>query len=206
MAQLTHETAPGTGRLLLSTGGLAILNPSGLLTATPMAVLSGLADHPEQAGLRLHYAMPTLALVWFASLVGLDTLRRRHRSLPIAASGLLCTCAVLTFLTSSPFAPGRGYNDLPAPDKAALRQAIRVIPDDASVEAQSSILPHLSQRRNVFEFPDARRAEYVVLASGLPQSSQTRAKGYERERAALPDNGYERIFEDHGVEVWRSAP
>jgi hypothetical protein len=57
----------------------------------------------------------------------------------------------------------------------------------------------------VFEFPDERRAEYVILASGLPISLQSLAKGYEVQHAALPGNGYERVFEDHGVEVWRAV-
>lgn len=200
---LAEETAPGAARLLLSTGGLPLISPPALIAAAPLAVLSGLADHPEQAGLRLHYAMPTLALLWLAALLSLDWLRRRDRRLPVAASGLLVLCAVVTFLMSSPFAAGQSYNALPAQGEAALHEALAMVPDSASVQAQSTILPHVSQRRDVFEFPDKRRAEYVILASGLPRSSQSLAKGYDAQHAALPDNGYERVFQDHGVEVWR---
>ena len=201
---LTRETAPGAARLVGSTGGLALLNPPALVAAAPLAVLSGLADHPQQAGLRLHYAMPTLALLWFVTLLGLDSLRLRHRWLPVAASGIVTVCALVTFLVSSPFAPGHGYNDLPSQDKTALKLAIALIPQDSSVQAQSSVLPHVSQRRDVFEFPDIRRADYVVLASGLPKSSQSLTKAYDAKHVALPEDGYERIFQDHGVEVWRS--
>lgn len=202
---LAESAVPGTGRLLLSTGGLALLSPAALLAAAPLGLLSGLSDHPQQAGLRLHYAMPVLALMWFGAVFSLETLRRWRDHAPLVASAALVVCSAVVFAASSPFAPGRGHDTLPQADAITLRRALDLIPGQASVQAQSSLLPHLSRRRHVFEFPDDRRAEYVVLASGLPKSSQSLAKSYGAKRAALPSAGYTLVFQERGVEVWRSA-
>jgi uncharacterized membrane protein len=197
------DTAVGVGRLLLSTGGLPLLNPPGFLMAAGLAAVHGAAQHPEQAALRLHYAAPALALLWYAALLSLATVRRRHPRLPVAAAGVMAACALLTFAAASPFAPGRGYTLKPG-DADSLHEALALIPRDAAVEAQSTILPHLSQRRDVYEFPDDRRGDYVVLASGLGVSRQGIANGFERKKAALRDDGYVLLYASHGVEVWRS--
>src|SRR5262249_28030547 len=103
--QLTEATAGGLGRLFLSTGGLPLLNPAGLVATAPIVLFSGLSRHPEQAGLRLHYAVPTLAMMWLGSLLVLAKLRRLSPRAPLLASvALLAGTAIL--LPTSPFAPG----------------------------------------------------------------------------------------------------
>jgi hypothetical protein len=197
------DTAIGLGRLLLSTGGLPLLNPPGFVLAAGLASVHGAAQHPEQAALRLHYAVPTLALLWYAALLSLDTLRLWRRRLPLAAAGVMAACGLLTFAASSPFAPGRGYTLKPG-DEAALHEAMALIPPGAVVEAQSTILPHLSQRRDIYEFPDDRHGEYVLLASGLGVSRQGIANGFHARREAVRDDGYMLLYTSHGVELWRS--
>src|SRR4051794_40891683 len=46
---------------------------------------------------------------------------------------------------------------------AAIQEVINLVPPRASLAAQSGLLPHLSQRREVWEFPPAFGAQYVVL-------------------------------------------
>jgi hypothetical protein len=80
---------------------------------------------------------------------------------------------------------------------------LSIVPADASVSAQSSILPHLSSRRDVFEFPDERRGEYVIVAAHLPVSSQSRRAGYDMRLATLAADGYLKVLDVEGVQVWR---
>lgn len=195
----------GMGRLLLSTGGLPLLNPIGFASAAGLATVSGLAQHQPQTELRLHYAVPVLALLWFASLLALDTLRRRQWRLPVAASAVMASCALLSFLVSSPFAPGHGYAKPTGDHVAAIRRALSMIPDDASVQAQSTLLPHLSQRRWLSEFPKDQRADYVILDNGLSKSIQSLAAGFDQRHKSLREDGYWLLYSSQGVELWRDA-
>jgi hypothetical protein len=84
----------------------------------------------------------------------------------------------------------------------ALTAALALVPPDATVSAQSAILPHLSARRHVFEFPELNGAEYVLVDPGLHVSSQGRM-AYAGRLAILPAAGYKRLFDGEGVQVWR---
>jgi uncharacterized membrane protein len=203
VSHLSSFTVPALGRELALTGGLGLLSPLTLVLSLPLSLVNGLSDHPEQASLQLHYAVPTLALVWLAALLGLERLAGRGRA-PVFAGALVLGFSFAGFFVSSPFAPGAEHHPLPAKDRAALVAALRLIPDGASVNTQSAILPHLSQRRDVYEFPDKRKADYVIVASGLPVTQQSLMRGYVQKLAQLAQAGYERIFEDHGVEVWQA--
>jgi len=48
-------------------------------------------------------------------------------------------------------------------DVQRIYQELKRIPDDAAVSAQTSILPHLSLREDIFQFPLIHNARFVVL-------------------------------------------
>jgi len=45
----------------------------------------------------------------------------------------------------------------------SIQHALELIPADAPVSASASILPHLSQRDHIYEFPDVEDAEYIAV-------------------------------------------
>jgi hypothetical protein len=63
-------------------------------------------------------------------------------------------------------------------------------------------VPHLSQRRDVWEFPRLERAEYVVVDRNGWHSSQAAGAGYDRVLASLPALGYCLLVEHDGVMLW----
>jgi hypothetical protein len=83
----------------------------------------------------------------------------------------------------------------------ALAQAISLIPDTAPVSAQSAILPHLSQRRQVYEFPRLADANFVIVDSQLPISSQSLREGFHEVLDGLGSKGYREIFAAQSVRV-----
>jgi uncharacterized membrane protein len=207
--QLISQTLPSIGDLLLSTGFLPLLSPVSLLAAAPSMIASGLSSHSEQAGLELHYAVPSLSLLWLGVLLTLEKLRssnwqigaRTVSMVNVAAAGLL-VISLLGFFTSSPFLKEKPP-DLQGVHAEALEAALAIVPADASVSAQSAILPHASSRRDVFEFPDKREGEYVIVDSGLPVSSQALREGYRERLRRLSEDGYVKLIDREGVQVWR---
>ncbi len=203
---MRHFTLPTTLDILTSTGWLALLSPIALLTALPVLFLNGLAAHQQQAELSLHYSVPFLAMVWLATLLGFERLSRirwRQPYLMTAGAALLLVSALLSARSESRWWPPVQSEALSPAHAAALNDAIALIPPDASVDAQTTILPHLSERRNVFEFPGWGGSQYVIVDSGLPITDQVRDAGYADKLAELPSDGYEKIFDREGVQVWR---
>jgi hypothetical protein len=175
------------------------------LLAVPTALINGLADHPQQAALELHYSVPALALIWVNVPLGLERLARwlPSGSLMPLVSAAIVAGAIESFASSSPFAPGRDVHPLEAEHRLSLKHAVAMIPATASVEAQSTILPHLSSRRAVFEFPDAKAADYVIVDAWLPVTSQSFAAGHYAAIEELPGEGYELVFDSTPVRVFR---
>ena len=86
------------------------------------------------------------------------------------------------------------------------RRALALIPDDASVAAQTAIAPHLTHRLEVFKLDSqAPDADYVITAEGLspwPVGSAADVRRLVEERLA---RGYVRVFEEDGWTVLRRS-
>ncbi|MBF6601285.1 MAG: DUF2079 domain-containing protein [Dehalococcoidia bacterium] len=203
-------------RLEWSLGFTAILSPLTLAAAAPSILVAALSDHPQQSRFDLQYSMAPLALSWVAAIVGVRDLARgrgvarllrvadRFRPAATMAISAAVLCAsIATFAHSSPYSPANARYAPSAAHQQALREALAAIPDGASVSAQGTLVPHLSQRPKIYEFPDIERAEYVIIDPSLPVSGQARAAGYDRVRRELPSLGYSEVFSREGVRVFR---
>ena len=182
----------------------SLLHPAALLAAVP-AVLNGLSGHPEQSQLDLHYGVLPLALSVVAAAFALGDIAagRRWGRIPgrrwsglrmPAANSVLVIAAASSFLVASPFSPLAERGTPGEAHRRSLAEAIEQIPDDASLSAQGTLLPHLSQRREVWEFPDIRDSDYIIVDAALPITIQSRAAGYDSVLRALPARGYWTIW------------
>ncbi len=218
VSRAEHQLAGGplaaVLRLADSIGFTGLLNPIALLAAAPVFLLATLSDHPQQSQLELHYAMAPLALAWVSAVFGVQRIASgmwprwmrlpRNRSLATAAAGIIVLASsVTTFVLWSPYAPGAEHHAPNAAHRAVVRDALALVPGDASVSAQNTLLPHLSERAKILEFPQVEDAAYVVVDPSLPVTGQARAAGYAARIESLPALGYELIFDHDGVKVFR---
>jgi uncharacterized membrane protein len=198
---------------LLPALAIALVAPLAAALVVPALVFHGLSSHDSQAHLELHYVMMPLALSFVAAAVGLRNLSRGEGIGRLlgnvgspqlragVAAGAMLTVTAFVFWTSSPYSP---QADSGAPQDAHLavvERALLLIPKDAPVAAQSTILPHVSQRRDVFEFPLVQQADYAIIDSNLSISSHEREDGYDV--AANNLAGFETLFDSDGVRVFR---
>lgn len=87
----------------------------------------------------------------------------------------------------------------------AVRQAIDMIPEDASVCAQNPYLPHVSLRKDVFMFPFLKSAEYVLISSKeYPYPLQTEELFGEIEKLKNNDE-WKKVFEKDDVYLFRKT-
>ena len=201
-------------RLIASTGFAGLLSPIALLVAIPAFLLAALSDHPQQSRLELHYVMAPLALAWVAATLGLERIAggkvprvaltpQRRRTASGVAAAIVLVSSVTTFALWSPYSPRAARYAPGAAHRDAITQALALVPREASVSAQHTLLPHLSRRQDIFEFPDLHGAGYVIVDPSLPVTRQTIDAGYADAIAALRSRGYDLLFDRDGVRVYR---
>lgn len=188
-------------------GGLALLAPGWAVAALPDALLQFLSTHRTQQQLRLQYGVEVLPLLLVATVEGLRRVERvaRERSRPrlISAAALLLGASVL--VSAAWYSPLRWGDEVRTRDpqhRAAIADALRQIPPDAAVSAQSGLAPHLSHRQLIWEFPRLGSAEYVVVdLDGVV--ARPDVAGFSQAVAALPSEGYRLIWAERGLRVYR---
>ena len=195
---------------------LPLLSPAGLLAA-PLTLAHVLSEHTEEAELQLHYGVLPAALALVAAAFGARTLASRYERLWVAThlegesrvvvlGAVLLTANLVAAWSTGPFGTNFVASHYQPRDTAAdVRFGIGLIPADASVAAQSGILPHVSQRRQVREFPPSARAEYVIVdreAWRKTHGPPLPEYDYDFALAALPGNGYCLLYQRGPVELW----
>lgn len=216
-----HLTGPAQRRAvtdLLGTQALLPLAGPAALAAMPLLAANLLSTHPPQHALTLHYPVLPFALLLVATVLGAGgllhssrlarvwgwrTLPRERRALVLAGAVLLAEG--VGWLGGSALGPRRFAVDRyrATPHTAAVQRVLALVPAGASVSAHSGLLPHLSQRRDVWEFPRLVDAAYVVIDRTTDPSQQSADAGYGATAASLPQRGYCLVTEDDGVVLFR---
>jgi uncharacterized membrane protein len=156
---------------------LPLASPLSLLTV-PIAVSRLLSDSPLHWGPGFHYSAPLAPLLATGAGDGLARLARRlgpprieptdlARITNVCAAAILVLCAILP--GRQPFwrVFGRGIYAAHAAQRSS-DDALARVPADASVVAQAAILPHLTQRREIFVLGrPAPGADYVIANRDL---------------------------------------
>ena len=78
-------------------------------------------------------------------------------------------------------------------DTGAVRKALKLIPCDAAVSAQSGFLPHLSLRDKIYLFPIVKDAEYIVISEKENTYPLDKEGYYETVKDILTTPGWEII-------------
>jgi uncharacterized membrane protein len=139
----------------LPLAGLAILSPLHLLMAAPTMLASIISSSQFARQIQYQYTSVMIAPILIASIEGARRLWRFTRWRAVIVLTLLA-CAYVSNVAWSPSPIGNAYgvwrrNDAHA---EALRNAVEVVPDGASVSSSFNIGPHLSRRRESYDWPN----------------------------------------------------
>ena len=206
------------GRLLAPTGFVALLGLPLLLIAGPPLganLLSGLATTYDA---RYHYSVVPMAALAAATVAGLGLLRRWHRAaLAIGLATVALGAAVSHHewsLTPAGDQFRTGVWVGPSDRQETIARAIAHVPDDAGVAASFYLVPHLTHRVRVYEWPnpwvtgnwgfrnrdpdDPRGVDHLVLDLTLDQQPEL--------LAALQAEQFEPVFFEDGILVAARRP
>jgi uncharacterized membrane protein len=212
------QSLPDLLLIFLSTAGLPLLAPSWLLLALPTAAHNALSDYSPQHDLAFHYHLGTVLGFFVAAAVGASRLASLSRPGRLA-TGLFVSLAIVVAVIGGVRTHRAPANALKLDARAANR-ALAVIPNDAPVAATLSILPHLSQRSEIYTLPEpfipirwggslssaelAKRAERVNWAAYVV-GDQVRRVTTKKHPELIPDVR-ETLFRDGFVVVARAGP
>lgn len=203
--------------LLLPMGGLPIAGATQLLMAVPQILASVLGTSPYARTIRFQYTSMMVAPIVIASIHG-AWLLWRYRFVQRFLLPWLLVCVWLTNVAWSP-SPISANTDAWArsdPRHAAMREAVALVPDDVSLTATFALLPHLSQRDEIYDWPnpwvpsywgndDERRLPDPSEIEWLALDERHVGSGQQEllEDLVGPDGEFEVVFERDQVVVGR---
>lgn len=231
-------TAPESVRycleLALPLGLLPLLSPRYLLLCLPPVLINVLSESGYLRSTGFHYNYCTLPFLCFGAIAGLARLLQwaktegvpgMARALP-ASLLLVASIAGNLGLSQSPLPRqwsqvSGSLHRLRGAGVQERRRALGVVPEDATVSASHTLLPHLLHRKEAYMFPnpffltlwnmhfqqglaprlDGKDMEYVILDRSLPEDRESRLL----ERYLVRSGNFEEIFEDQQTRILRRA-
>ncbi|HOE27049.1 MAG: DUF2079 domain-containing protein [Candidatus Aureabacteria bacterium] len=196
--------------VLMPFGVVLPLLSAEILFAAPTFLLLGLSSSAWMKSIAAYYYLPAVPFL-FAGAIAVVARCSRSSRLPFATGRRVgnAIATLLLFLSCATFIRGplimaaqigiRPFRCQPdAAHIEALREALRLIPRDASVYAPRYLAPHLAMRPVVmFKIP--RNADYLIIdgRAGDPATRDIQ-KG-----APIRSPAYHAVFEKEGVAVYR---
>lgn len=149
---------------------LAVLAPRVLLVGVPALLANVLSDHVYQYSIRWHYTVYLLVVVALAAAAGSARVTRLsgNARLAIGVGSLVVAIGFQIALAPNPLASPERWADT-AEDQQVIRDAVALVPPDATVSAMGTIVPHLTHRPVVYQFPNPwQRLNYGPVDVVLP--------------------------------------
>ncbi|MGI4760182.1 MAG: DUF2079 domain-containing protein [Janthinobacterium lividum] len=193
---------------LLFSGGWALLRrPWYALMLVPILGQKLLANDAGFWGLNYQYSIELAPVLALAVADALASVRRPAAGRWPWALGAVVLFTVVTLYTrrstwydraTTNFLIGSHYR--PAyPDPAGLRAALARVPAGVPLSASSTLVPHLTDRHDLFLFPVLRTARLVALLRAPDQSGAWPLSVEQAKRAAVQlraDPAYRVLYED----------
>ncbi|HAL61351.1 MAG TPA: hypothetical protein DCP08_02980 [Chloroflexi bacterium] len=159
--------------LLAPVAFLSLLAPQILLLSLPTLAINLLSTKPEFYTLeKFHYAAPLVPFVVLSALFGVYYLGEfLSLRLKVGRHGPRYLLSALVLLSTLLYHRGHGFTPLGlrfemarvTPHHRLAEELMALIPDGATISAQSRLNPHLSQRPKIYMFPKVEDAEYVFF-------------------------------------------
>ena len=146
--------------------GMFLLAPALAAVAIPQLAATLLAGFGAATDPRAHYIAGSVPFLVAATAMGLGRRSPAGRRRGVV---LVLTLSVAFSLALGPWplSPGRSvtsyWSEVPGERVEALRSAVALVPEDASLSTTNRLGSHLAERRYFYSVPVVGRAEWIVL-------------------------------------------
>lgn len=201
---------------------LPLAAPSAAAIGAPQLLVNVLSGHRYTYDFRYHYTSIIIAAAFIATVEAIARAAGRPRLRNLLTATVLAAALVTNALWSpSPLGTALGARDqqhawatAPPPNATAIHEALALIPPDAAVSATYYLVPHLTQRVRIYEFPnpwvpvawgahgenqhDPAAVDYLVLDVGVTEGGEHAAL-YRQ----LIATEFEPVYQRDGITVAR---
>lgn len=184
--------------IFMGGGAAVIFSLPEVVLLAPLLAEKFFSSYANSWGINFHYNIELCLII----ALGLPTIL--HRLRPRVRYTLLTVFVVnsvaifyLLVLNLKPFSIF-GYEQRTR--REIIAAAIRLIPPSAPVSATDNIMPHLSQRRRAYLFPEIADSEFIILdARGYIFPHKSRAAYGEGLEQALALTEFTRVIDQNGI-------
>src|SRR6266508_1074678 len=190
-----------------------------LLIGGPQLAVNVISGHGLTHDIRYHYTSVVIAAAFLATVEACAWLGRRPGRQRFLV-GLVAATSLAANVAWSPSPIGADFRSgiwaSPQAKHASVNRALRLVPARAGVSASYSLVPHLTHRVHIYEFPnpwqvtnwgvrgenppDPGAVDYLVLDTSLNGTQQPLY-----ERLTGPSGGFEVVFASDGIVVAKRA-
>jgi uncharacterized membrane protein len=184
-----------------------------LLIGGPQVLVNVVSGHPYTHDIRFHYSAIVIAAVFLATVESVALLGRTQSGRRFLV-GVVAATALATNVAWSPSPLGVKYHSgiwaKAQPKHAAANAAVAMVPSGAGVSATYYLVPHLTHRVHIYEFPNPfvvanwgvhgerppkpSNADYLVIDTALVGDKQVL---FQR----LLTTEFEKVFDRDGIVV-----
>lgn len=161
-------------KLFAPVGFLAVLGAPGVLIGAPQLLVNVMAGHAGLHDIRYHYSAVIVAAIFIGVIEAIARLSRHRGVLPGALCAAVLLAAIGANVAWSPSPVSTQYDSgiwaAASPQQADLERAIDLVPDDAGVSASYHLVPHLTQRERIYEWPNPWDQVYWGVKGENPHS------------------------------------
>lgn len=192
-----------TGRsvrsLLGSVGPVAVLDPIALLATMPQIAIHRASNYPAQRDFSVYYGLFVVTTLFIAAPGLISRVGKRF-----GRTGAL----VIACLTNLPSGSDVSPPAIAWPTRAdfAANERLAVMPDSATVDAQSCLLPHLPVGAKLSLFPDHHDASWLALSLRCSSWPMTPRQVADAIRQAIEQHGYHVEFINSSLILMHQGP
>lgn len=158
---------------LVSGGFVLFLRPKYFIWFIPLIAQKMFNDEPIRWSIESYYTVQVATLLPIP--VFLILAEENKKIYRYGLGVMVCAMALtVTLYDNNPYNRKLGYTEsvkrnifnskffLPDYQTIEMHKDLKLIPKDAPVSASASVLPHLAQRKGIYEFPDVKDAQYIA--------------------------------------------
>jgi uncharacterized membrane protein len=146
------------GRMLGPLAFVPVVGIPALLICAPQTVINVVSGHAYTYEFKYHYSSVLVAAIFIAAVEGCRRLSARRLPMQTFLVGGILAASIVTNVAWSPSPIGREFDRgtwaKASPRHAAIREALSVVPDDAGVSATYYLVPQLTHRVHIYEWPN----------------------------------------------------
>lgn len=134
-----------------------LMNIETLLISLPALFSNLVSQQGYMDSIQYHYTATIIPFIFVSGVLAIEKLGLKARD-KVLMAGLIIVVALVSnyYLSPSPLSPNfnDGYWTNTNARKGSIDKALSLIPKDATVSAYCSMVPHLTHRQKVYEFPN----------------------------------------------------